>query len=165
MDLGTGLVKGNIFLDHLDDGIDLGSAGPIDIRDNIIIGSGDKGVSVGEESNVIVSNNILAHNNIGLANKDGSIAALSGNFYRKNNIGVSVYKKNINAADGNPVDGESFFKDNNVDYKFGGENSTSLELVKTYNSDQNESDLLNQILSPFICESCADYSKSVRGRL
>ena len=165
MDLGTGLVKGNIFLDHLDDGIDLGSAGPIDIRDNIIIGSGDKGVSVGEESNVIVSNNILAHNNIGLANKDGSIAALSGNFYRKNNIGVSVYKKNINAADGNPVDGESFFKDNNVDYKFGGENSTSLELVKTYNSDQNESDLLNQILSPIICESCADYSKSVRDRL
>ena len=165
MDLGTGLVSGNIFIDHLDDGIDLGSAGPIDIRNNVIIGSGDKGVSVGEESSVIVSSNILFGNNIGLANKDGSQAALNDNFYRKNNIGLSVYKKNVGAADVSPVDGKSFFKDNNVDFKREDKNITSSKLVKPYGADEDERRLLEEILSSFTCDACEDYTKKVRGRL
>ena len=117
LDLCVATVRNNVFLDHMDDGIDLGTAGPIHIVDNVLFNSGDKGISIGEGSKTVIEGNLLSRNNFGIANKDGSDATLAGNYFYGNAIGISAYNKTSTDASVTGVKGSSFFLSNASNYK------------------------------------------------
>ena len=93
LDLGKAKVYYNYFLNNKDDAIDLGSVNLVDISNNIIIGSGDKGVSVGEKSITTIAQNVIKKNSIGVAVKDGSSAVIDENNFIENYIATSFFNK------------------------------------------------------------------------
>ena len=54
---------------------------------------GDKGISVGENSNVEIKKLISKNSNIGVASKDGSITRINNAFLENMNICFSAYNK------------------------------------------------------------------------
>ena len=64
------------------------------VDSTVIYGSKDKGLSIGESSNVLIYNTLLEKNNIGLATKDKSSAKVLHVNFKDNNIKLSAYKKN-----------------------------------------------------------------------
>jgi hypothetical protein len=56
--------------------------------------NGDKGVSVGENSKISISESVFKNNLIGLASKDASIAIIKNSSFLDNNIQINTYKKN-----------------------------------------------------------------------
>jgi len=82
----------NRFFDNDGDAIDL-SWSAVLIDRNIIVGCGDKGVSVGEKSNPTISKNVIARCGTGIASKDSSRTEASDNTLIGNNIAISAYQK------------------------------------------------------------------------
>ena len=74
------------------DGLDLSHSKFI-IKNNTFKGNQDKGISIGENSNVKILKNIIVKNNIGIAVKDGSKAFFNENYFDSNEIAVSKYNK------------------------------------------------------------------------
>jgi len=77
---------------NLGDAIDLSGSHAL-IKNNKIIKSGDKAISVGENSNIVIINNILTHNLLGIAVKDSSKAIISENSFKQNKTNISCYRK------------------------------------------------------------------------
>jgi len=89
-----GIVKNCIFENNGNDSIDLGGTENIRIISNLIINSGDKGISIGENSqNITIINNTVIKSNIGIAIKDLSDPIVINNTLTENNIGISSYEK------------------------------------------------------------------------
>jgi hypothetical protein len=59
-----------------------------------ILYSGDKAVSVGENSQVLINDSIFSSNNYGVASKDLSKASIKNSLIENNKIQLGVYKKN-----------------------------------------------------------------------
>jgi len=104
LDYVHGFVTDNIFdftgdhEDKLTDGLDI-SGSKLFISENTIQNMTDKGLSVGERSLAIVTNNIIKNNNIGIALKDGSKICLNNNNINKNFDNLSIFiKKNMYQA-------------------------------------------------------------------
>lgn len=96
------------------DGIDLSGTENLTIRDNKIIGFGDKCISVGEMAEVEIKDNILAACGIGIAVKDRSRAELRNNIIAKNEIGLALYRKKDEFISGGTVVSENnIFSSNN----------------------------------------------------
>jgi len=74
------------------DGLDL-SGSNIMIRDNVFSNFPDKGLSIGEESKVIVIKNTFNRNNSAVATKDGSKSFFFSNKYNSNKINLEMYQK------------------------------------------------------------------------
>ena len=53
----------------------------------------DKGISIGEKSKVLITNNMIKDNNTGIAVKDGSSVCLNGNNFIENKMDISSYVK------------------------------------------------------------------------
>jgi hypothetical protein len=62
--------------------------------------SGDKGVSVGENSNVLIYNSLIHENEVGVASKDGSYTQVLYSNLDSNKTQISLYKKNLAYGDG-----------------------------------------------------------------
>jgi hypothetical protein len=89
--LPQGAKKSKIF-DINGDGIDL-SGSDITLYRNILKGFPDKGISIGEASNVVIFDNDFIENNSAITVKDGSKAYLISNKYDNNNINIDSYVK------------------------------------------------------------------------
>jgi len=77
------------------DGLDV-SGTEVLVKDNLFQNLSDKGISIGEKSNVRAEYNRIIDNNIGVAVKDGSIAELSKNSFLRNIFPITTYiKKNM----------------------------------------------------------------------
>ena len=74
------------------DGIDL-SGSNIIIKNNKIVNSKDKGLSIGEKSKVLVEKNYFEGNKTAIAIKDESISYSSKNKYFNNELNFSMYVK------------------------------------------------------------------------
>ncbi len=59
-----------------------------------ITSSGDKAVSVGENSNISINNSNFKSNKYGIASKDLSVALINNSTFENNEIQLSAYKKN-----------------------------------------------------------------------
>ena len=71
------------------------------IIDNCIFKkSNDKGISVGEQSFLILHNSTLLENNFGVSTKDGSLSLIYNSNFLKNNTDINNYKKNWRYGDG-----------------------------------------------------------------
>ena len=64
------------------------------VDSSVMVGSGDKGISIGENSNILIHNSIFKKNNIALAVKDKSIAKVLHTNFENNEIQLSAYSKN-----------------------------------------------------------------------
>lgn len=85
-------IRGNTFLENGNDAVDL-SFSDIKVYENKMISSGDKGMSVGEESHPIIFNNLIKGNNIGIESKDSSIATVINNDFVDNKLDLNAYQK------------------------------------------------------------------------
>ena len=99
-DFCTGIVKNNLFTyeqsksPNLDggDGLDF-SGSKVLIINNQFQGLKDKGISIGEQTDAILFNNILSYNNISIAVKDNSHVFIIQNIFDNNNLAVNTYQK------------------------------------------------------------------------
>ncbi len=62
--------------------------------------SGDKGISAGENSNILIYNSLLRNNAVGLASKDMSNTQVLYSNFDSNRVQISLYKKNWHYNDG-----------------------------------------------------------------
>ena len=92
VNFSDGLISKNIFEKNGNDCIDCGTAHPT-ISDNRIFHCGDKGVSIGERSNPVVENNLIAYCNVGIAVKDQSCPKIKSNEFQFNEIAIKAYQK------------------------------------------------------------------------
>ena len=158
VDLGTAVVENNLIEDSKDDGLDLGSAQDVLIRNNIIARSGDKGISVGEGSKIDAYYNLLAGNNIGVANKDGSKALLIDNYFGDNMVGVMAYNKVTEKTLVGGISGRSFFGANGTRSRIIGPAESGMHLVEQ-ESQTTEAEFIGKMLPA--CEPCRSYLQPV----
>lgn len=97
LDYCSGYVTGNTFhkpssAPDNGDGLDISGSWIIATHNNFD-GLGDKGISVGEHSNIFVAKNDFRGNNIGVAAKDLSHAYFMCNSYENNATDISAYQK------------------------------------------------------------------------
>ncbi len=74
------------------------------ITNSYISNSGDKGISVGENSHIFIHNSNLLKNNLAVASKDLSKLIISYSNFEKNNINLSAYAKNYQYNGGGSID-------------------------------------------------------------
>ena len=84
------------------DAIDLMSS-TVMLADMRLSGSGDKGISVGEGSNVLVLDSIINDNKVGVEVKDNSISLISHSNFYNNKKPVNAYAKNWRYGSGGNV--------------------------------------------------------------
>ncbi|MEJ2052722.1 MAG: CotH kinase family protein [Calditrichaceae bacterium] len=99
------LIRNNIirnFSGDNSDGIDIGDESEnVIIDNNVILNCRDKGISVGQGSNVTVTRNAIAGCNLGMGIKDSSsYAEVINNTFYNNDVGVACFEKNLNRGGG-----------------------------------------------------------------
>jgi hypothetical protein len=92
LDFVTGEVRDSVFLANAGDGLDL-SGSRLVVAGNRFEGMGDKGISVGEDSEPIVVNNLIRGNGIGLSTKDLSFARVAWSTFVDNGLAVEAKRK------------------------------------------------------------------------
>jgi len=107
LDYGTGHINNNSFIfnsitknyslvhiskDDNGDGLDL-SGSEIIVQENSFDGFPDKGISVGERTLALVSNNNFLNNKSAITAKDQSKVYLYKNIYKNNKISIEMYQK------------------------------------------------------------------------
>lgn len=93
LDWCEGLVAGCVFLSPAGDGVDLSGARDVEVTANIVLGAGDKGVSVGEASRARVSENLVARCALGIASKDLSRVESRDNVLVATGVALTAYRK------------------------------------------------------------------------
>lgn len=100
----NGSISGNKISDFLgfnSDGIDIGEeALKVLIEGNFIHNCTDKGISVGQQSNIVARNNIIVNCDIGIAVKDQSNSAVDQNTFYNVGTPISCFEKNIGLGGG-----------------------------------------------------------------
>ena len=101
-------ISSNIELENIkiltpgNDGIDfMQSDGSI--SNLLVVGAGDKGVSVGEKSSVKINNSKFDKNFIGIAVKDNSITSITNSEFKENKYQIASYAKNWRYTGGGNV--------------------------------------------------------------
>ncbi len=93
------------------DGIDVGE-GCVNllISGNMIYNSSDKGISVGQGSEVRIERNLIVGCVLGVGIKDtGSIAFIDQNTFANNDVGVAVFEKNLDGGGGQAIISNNIF--------------------------------------------------------
>ena len=90
------------FIGYNSDGIDIGEGTTgLEIYDNKIYNSRDKGISVGQKSDVHIYNNLIVGCYYGIGVKDSSLAVLENNTFYGNSISINSFEKNYKHGGGN----------------------------------------------------------------
>ena len=94
VDISTNIkINNSKFINSNNDAIDFMESEAL-VESSYISGSKDKGLSVGESSNILIYNTLLEKNNIGIAVKDKSKAKVLHVSFKDNEIQLSAYRKN-----------------------------------------------------------------------
>lgn len=92
LDFCTGLISEFVASNIKGDGLDF-SGSNIKIHKGNIENTTDKAISIGEKSNIQVSETFIKNADIGIAIKDNSVARLDKNLFIENNNDISMYMK------------------------------------------------------------------------
>lgn len=109
-----GVVENNRFVQNGNDGMDVGG-GKVALKDNVVEGSGDKCISIGENASPFVVNNRLSGCNIGIAIKDSSRPKIINVTVSGNKVGIHLYEKKDIFGGGNGMVLNSILWDNEVE--------------------------------------------------
>jgi hypothetical protein len=82
--------------------------------------SKDKGVSVGEMSNVVISDSVFNTNNFGIANKDQSMLYVSNSSFEDNSVAIAEYVKKPYFGRPQCVTEDNSYKNNGKKYQWFG---------------------------------------------
>lgn len=94
VDISTNVIIVNSkFINSNNDGIDFMESEAL-VDSTVIFGSKDKGLSIGESSDILIYNSLLEKNNIALAIKDKSDAKVLHVNFKDNKTQISAYRKN-----------------------------------------------------------------------
>ena len=88
----SGVVENSLFINNGNDGIDV-SYSPIIIRNVEVDGSGDKCISIGEQSTPLIYDTTVKNCKYGVVVKDDSHAKVERVLFEKNKIGIGAYVK------------------------------------------------------------------------
>lgn len=106
IDISTVEITDSVFVNSGNDALDLMTS-KVGIVESKFFGAGDKCLSVGERSEMVLSNAALSGCNIGIAIKDGSNARLDNlHFSKKGEISIALYQKNSRYDKGGEVSGD-----------------------------------------------------------
>jgi hypothetical protein len=159
-------IKNSKFIKPENDSIDVMES--LVLIDNTIIeNSGDKGISIGENSKVLINNTTLRENNIGIASKDRSVAEVINSKFINNKIHLDSYQKNLQYGDGGTllILKSSFESNNNIiksdmksnvelyDNKFSNPPTLKKKLSKNisiYDKKITKNDIKNLIKNPLM---------------
>jgi hypothetical protein len=126
-DISTVKIVDSEFIDSGNDALDLMTT-KAEVERTILIRSRDKGISVGEGSDLDVVDSVFEENEIGLQAKDSSIARLENVQMIQNRLAVDAYKKNWRYdAGGRVVLTDSRFDKNIIDITKDKHSSISIE--------------------------------------
>jgi len=119
LDFCTGVVKNSVFKTTIKnengDGIDF-SGSKILLMDNEFNNFDDKGVSIGEETEIVLYQNTITNNNNGVAVKDLSNAFFIENGFINNQTAIAIYQKKQVFGGGYGYSYNNNFKDNRALY-------------------------------------------------
>ena len=102
------IIENSQIYNSKNDGIDLMESDTL-IKNVKIVGSLDKGISIGEASKTKILKSSLINNYIAVAVKDKSQAKMNNiNFY-ENDIQIAAYKKNLPYGSGGNIDIQNSF--------------------------------------------------------
>lgn len=110
------IVSGNSFEKNGNDGMDISGTTDLIIKNNRIRASGDKGISVGEDSHITVINNSIEDAQMGVAVKDNSTVILNHNNITNNSVGAAAYNKKELFGGGHIKVYNTLFKENKQDF-------------------------------------------------
>ncbi len=120
LDFCKGTVENSVFMGNNEntdgDGLDV-SGSQIRAQNNTFKHCKDKGVSVGEESNITLIGNHIVENNMGVAIKDLSVTYLIRNDILGNTIGIAGYQKKEEFGGGFGFLCNNTLQDNEKDYE------------------------------------------------
>lgn len=102
VDMSNIIIEDCDFVNSGNDSIDLMTANAIIINSQFGY-STDKGISIGEGSNLLAINNVLEHNEIGVQSKDTSKAYFYNTSFIGNNKATDAYHKNWRYSDGGTI--------------------------------------------------------------
>ncbi|MGC4090445.1 MAG: right-handed parallel beta-helix repeat-containing protein [Polyangiaceae bacterium] len=89
-----------LFVDNGNDAVDLGEGSTEHVYRNVMLRSGDKGVSVGDTSYPLVDHNLIIDCHIGIGIKDSSDPELRNNTLFGNEKGISSYENTAGKGGG-----------------------------------------------------------------
>lgn len=110
------IVSGNSFEKNGNDGMDISGTTDLIIKNNKIRTSGDKGISVGEDSHITIINNSIEDTQMGIAVKDNSTVILNHNNIINNSVGAAAYNKKELFGGGHIKVYNTLFKENKQDF-------------------------------------------------
>jgi len=176
------IIRNSRFINSTNDGIDLMESEVL-IDASIIIGAGDKGVSVGENSNLLIYNSRINGNEIGIAVKDKSFVKVIYTTFDSNSSQINAYQKNLQYGDGGSIEiYKSFFK--SFDNKFSADKKSNILIDDTsfnkvinfdnkrinlsennnYNGKKNTHEHLNILIKhPLFSKISISNNKKIRG--
>src|SRR5690606_5902986 len=106
-DVENGVIQNSLIRDFHgfnSDAIDIGEkAKNISIQNIVVYNITDKGVSVGQQSSVNISNSIFVNCNLGAGLKDSSLVTINHCTFYGNGTSVAAFEKNAGDAGGNGV--------------------------------------------------------------
>lgn len=102
LDISQGRIERCRILDSGNDAIDLMTTHAV-VLDTLLQGNGDKGVSVGEGSQLLAVNNHITKNQFGVQSKDGSVAVLYNVELTDNGCSLDAYRKNWRYGNGGTI--------------------------------------------------------------
>jgi parallel beta-helix repeat protein len=86
-------IRYNLFRHCGNDAVDLGNATTTAwVHDNVMLGSGDKGVSIGEMAMPRIEHNLIVGCMLGIGIKDSSTPTIDHNTLYNNSVGVAMYE-------------------------------------------------------------------------
>jgi len=113
VDFGTGVVSQCSFLGIGGDGLDF-SGSRISVDKVTVLKAGDKGISVGEKSNVKIKNTSVCSTSIGVASKDLSNVKIFDIYIAETDTGFAAYQKKSEYGGGNITAGSVEMKNVNL---------------------------------------------------
>ncbi len=138
-DVKDGIIKNSVIYDFYgfnSDGIDIGEkAKNVSVENVLVYNISDKGISVGQQSTVKISNSIFVNCNLGAGIKDSSRVYIDHCTYYGNGTPIAVYEKNIGDAGGNVVVSNSILS-NAYDATVSADDKSTLEV--SYSASDND---------------------------
>lgn len=119
VDISDVVIENSEFIDSGNDSIDLMTSNAI-VRNTKFFNSKDKGISIGERSNLLAIDNMIQNSEIGMQSKDTSKAYIFNTSFIGNKKAVDAYHKNWQYGEGGTISLEnSIFKNNIVNATVG----------------------------------------------
>lgn len=102
LDMSSARLSDLELTDNGNDGLDLMGTTVV-VTHTRFVNNGDKGISVGERSDLWARDNVFEHNSIGVQSKDDSIALVADSRMQGNGTAIDAYKKNWRYGTGGSV--------------------------------------------------------------